>query len=177
MRQPGMSQIGHSVSVFRRRRKEPDRIPRSFATTSRVSPGPFDEYPNREPEAAWAHANHYEEQRKRLVAKLEAQGRSDDLWVAKVFAVQRPDGGAHTYVTWTEGIKTLLAPADVVLLVEQPPEAAAKPAMTLVRWDVTAHVCADDCWKLMLDFDPPRLLTVGWPTPHQLEVLKSRKLP
>jgi hypothetical protein len=64
----------------------------------------------------------------------------------------------------------------VVLLVEQPVQPDAKPVMTWVRWDVTAHVCADDCWKIMPDFQPPRLLTVGWPTPGQLESLKNRKL-
>jgi hypothetical protein len=48
--------------------------------------------------------------------------------------------------------------------------------MTWVRWDVTAHVCADDCWQVRPQYQPPRILTVGWPTPEQLEVLKSRKL-
>jgi hypothetical protein len=139
-------------------------------------PGPFSEYPNRDPIAAAVHVQHYEEQRERLQAKLAARGRSDDVFVAKVFAVRRADGGAHTYTTWTEGIKTLLPPADVVLLVEQPVEPEAKPAMTFVRWDVTAQVCADDYWQVMPDFQPPRILTVGWPTPAQLELLKSRNL-
>ncbi len=139
-------------------------------------PGDFDQYPDRDPSAAAAHAQHYEQQRERLQAKLEAQGRSDDLFVAKTLAVQRPEGGAHTYTTWAEGIKTLLPAADVVLLVEQPVEANAKPAMTWLRWDVTAQICADQYWTVMPDFDPPRVLTVGWPSPQELEVLKSRKL-
>ena len=168
--------MGKYVFMLRRRKLEPDGSPRTFATTSNVQPGPFDEFPKRDPDAAAAHASHYEQQRERLVAKLDAQGRSSDLFVAKVFAVQREDGGAHTYVTWTEGIKTLLAPADVVLIVEQPPEANAQPTMTWVRWDVTAQLCADDCWQPMPDFDPPRVLTVGWPTPQQMGTLKTRKL-
>jgi hypothetical protein len=158
------------------RQRSDDRIPRNYATTSDVVPGPFAEYPNRHPMAAAQHAQAYEEQRQRLQVRLLATGQAEELFVAKVFAVQRPDGGAHTYTTWTEGVKTLLPPADVVLLVEQPSQPDAKPVMTWVRWDVTAHVCADDCWELMLDFQPPRLLTVGWPTPGQLESLKSRKL-
>jgi hypothetical protein len=163
-------------SMFGRRRPAEEGIPREYATTSAVVPGPFNQYPNRDPMAAALHAKHYEEQRERLYAKLAAQGRSDDLFVAKIFAVRRPDGGAHTYTTWTEGIKTLLPPADVVLLVEQPDEPDTKPAMTLLRWDVTAQVCADDCWKVMPDFRPPRILTVRWPTPAQLGLLKSRNL-
>jgi hypothetical protein len=51
-----------------------------------------------------------------------------------------------------------------------------QPVMTWVRWDVTAHVCADDCWKIMPDFQPPRLLTVGWPTPGQLESSAAKEL-
>jgi hypothetical protein len=158
------------------RQHSDDRIPRNYATTSDVVPGPFAECPNRHPMAAAQHAQAYEEQRQRLQARLLAMGQAEELFVAKVFAVQRPDGGAHTYTTWTEGVKTLLPPADVVLLVEQPAQPAARPVMTWVRWDVTAHVCADDCWMLMLDLQPPRLLTVGWPTPGQLQTLKSRKL-
>ena len=50
----------------------------------------------------------YEEQRQRLQVRLLATGQAEELFVAKVFAVQRPDGGAHTYTTWTEGVKTLL---------------------------------------------------------------------
>jgi hypothetical protein len=159
-----------------RRQRSDDRIPRGYATTSDIVPGPFAEYPNRHPMAASQHAQTYEEQRQRLQARLQVMGQAEELFVAKVFAVQRPDGGAHTYTTWTEGVKTLLPPADVVLLVEQPAWPEAKPAMTWVRWDVTAHACADDCWEIMPDIQPPRLLTVGWPTPEQLESLKSRKL-
>jgi hypothetical protein len=118
----------------------------------------------------------YEEQRARLQGELAKSGRPDELFVAKVFALQRPDGGAHTYTTWTEGILTLLPPADVVLLVEQPPDADSEPAMTWVRWDVTAHVCADTCWQVMADFDPPRILARDWPSPEQLDVLKRQKL-
>jgi len=163
-------------SVFGRNRPAKEGFPREYATTSNVVPGPFNEYPNRDPMAAALHAQRYEEQRERLQAKLAARGQGDELFVAKVFAVRRPDGGAHTYTTWTEGIKTLLPPADAVLLVEQPVEPDTKPAMTLVRWDVTAQVCADDCWQVMPDFRPPRILTVGWPAPAQLELLKSRSL-
>lgn len=159
------------------RRKQRDGSQQTFATTSDVVPGPFDECPTRAPEAAAEHAGLYEQQRERLTAQLEAEGQADELFVAKVFAVQRPDGGAHTYVTWTESIKTLLAPADVVLLVEQPPTAETKPTMTRVRWDVVAQVCADDCWKVMPKFNPPRIVTVGWPTEEQLADLKRRKLP
>jgi hypothetical protein len=70
----------------------------------------------------------------------------------------------------------LLPAADVVLLVEQPSKADAEPTMTWVRWDVTAEVCADACWKVMPEFEPPRILTKEWPSPEQLELLKSRKL-
>ena len=101
--------------MFKRRRATEAPEPQTYPTSSNLTPGPFAEYPRREPAAAAAHAAHYEEQRQRLQAKLEAQGRSDELFVAKVFAVQRPDGGAHTYTTWTEGIKTLLPPADVLI--------------------------------------------------------------
>lgn len=148
----------------------------TYATTSNVVPGPSDVYPTRERQAAFEHANHYEEQRARLEAKLNASGQSEELFVAKVFAVERADGGAHTYVTWTEGVKTLLAPADVLLLVEQPSSAEEKPTMTWLRWDVTAQACADDCWKVMADFTPPRILTSGWPTAEQMALLKSRSL-
>ncbi|MDR2987340.1 MAG: hypothetical protein LBV34_21140 [Nocardiopsaceae bacterium] len=159
--------------MFGRRRPD-DRIPRSYATTSDVVPGPLGEYPNRDPMAAAEHAQAYEDQRQRLETELYARGQGwEELFVAKVFAMQRPDGGAHTYTTWTEGVKTLLPAADVVLLVEQ---AGAEPVMTWLRWDVIAHVCADDCWKMLPDFKPPRLLTIGWPTPGQLESLKCRKL-
>ena len=96
-------------------------------------PGPFAEYPNRHPMAAAQHAETYEEQQQRLQARLLATGQAEELFVAKVFAVQRPDGGAHTYTTWTEGVKTLLPPADVVLLVEQPALRDAQPVMTWVR--------------------------------------------
>jgi len=166
--------IARMLAVMFGRQRSDDRIPRSYATTSNVVPGPFAEYPNRDPIAAAEHAQAYEEQRQRLQALLLASGQADELFVAKGFAMQRPDGGAHTYTTWTEGVKTLLPAADVVLLVEQP--AQPRPVMTWVRWDVAAHVCADDCWKIMPDFKPPRLLTIGWPTPGQLESLKCRKL-
>ena len=161
--------------MFGRRRSE-DRILRSYATTSDVVPGPFAKYPDRDPMAAARHAEAYEEGRQRLQASLLAAGQSEELFVAKIFAVQRTDGGAHTYTTWTEGVKTLLPAADVVLLVEWPDQSDAQPVLTWVRWDVTAQVCADECWKIMPEFQPPRLLTVGWPTPGQLESLKSRKL-
>ena len=166
--------------MFRRQRSD-DRILRTYATTSNVVPGPFAEYPDRDPKAAAEHAQAYEEQRQRLQAMAEASGDPEELFVAKVFAVQRQDGGAHTYTTWTQGVKTLLPPADVVLLVEWPDAQRVmtsddQPVMTWVRWDVTAQVCADGCWKIIPGFQPPRLLTVGWPTPEQLESLKSRKL-
>ena len=90
--------------------------------------------------------------------------------------MSRPGGGAHTYTTWTEGVRTLLPPADVLLFVEQPPQPNAEPAKTWVRWDVSAEVFADDCWKVMPEFDPVRLLTVGWPTAAQLATLKARAL-
>jgi hypothetical protein len=169
--------ISRMLTVMFRRQRPDGRIRRSYATTSNVVPGPFAEYPNRDPMAAAEHAQAYEEQREHLQARLLERGQADELFIAKLFAVQRRDGGAHTYTTWTEGVKTLLPPADVVLLVEWPAQPDAKPVMTWVRWDVTAQVCADDCWKIMPDFNPPRLLTVGWPTPGQLESLKIRKLP
>jgi hypothetical protein len=129
-----------SLAVMFRRQRSDDRVQRSYATTSGVVPGPFAEYPNRDPAAAAQHAQVYEDQRQSLQDKLVAMGQAGELFVAKVFAVQRPDGGAHTYTTWTEGVKTLLPPADVVLLVEQSAQPGAKPVMTWVRWDVTAHV-------------------------------------
>jgi hypothetical protein len=162
--------------MFRRSGKRTDRVARGFATSSDVVPGEPTEYPDRDPEAAALHAQAYEAQRVRLQAELAETGQADDLFVAKVFAVQRPDGGAHTYTTWTQGILTLLPAADVVLLVEQPPTAATDPTMTRVRWDVTAQVCADTCWKVMPDFDPPRILTKSWPSVAQMERLKSEEL-
>jgi hypothetical protein len=168
------------AAMFRRRRSD-DRILRSYATTSNVVPGPFAEYPNRVPKAAAQHAQTYEDQRQRLQAMQEAKGDAEELFVAKLFAVQRQDGGAHTYTTWTQGVKTLLPPADVVLLVEWPDAQRVmtlddQPVMTRVRWDVTAQVCADNCWKVIPGFQPPRGLTIGWPSPEQLESLKIRKL-
>jgi hypothetical protein len=162
--------------LFRRANKGHEGVPRSYATTSDVVPGEPTQWPEREPEAAALHAQAYEEQRLRLEAELSQSGRADQLFVAKVFPVQRPDGGAHTYTTWTEGVLTLLPPADVVLLVEQPPTADTEPAMTWVRWDVAAQVCADACWKAMPEFNPPRILGRTWPSPGQLDLLKSRKL-
>jgi len=147
-----------------------------YATSSDVAPGEPTEYPTRERRDVAVHAELYEEQRARLQEELARMEQPDELFVAKVFGVQRPDGTAHTYTTWTEGIATLLPAADVVLLVEQPTEAGAEPTMTWVRWDVTAQVCADTCWKAMPEFEPPRILTKEWPSPGQLELLKSRKL-
>ena len=162
--------------MLRRRGKRSDRVDGSYATSSDVVPGEPTEYPNREPEAAARHAQVYEEQRVLLQEELAAVGQADDLFVAKVFAVQGPDGTAHTYTTWTEGILTLLPAADAVLLVEQPPTVDTNPTMTWLRWDVTAHVCADTCWKVMPEFEPPRILTQEWPSPEQLDLLKSQKL-
>jgi hypothetical protein len=151
-------------------------VPRAYSTNSNVTPEPFHEWPDCDPKAAATHAQEYEDQRLRLQATLANQGQEDELFVAKVFAMQRPDGGAHTYTTWTEGVRTPLPPADVILLVEQPETADDEPLMTWVRWDVAAQVCADGCWKVMSEFKPPRLLTVAWPAADALEVLKARKL-
>jgi hypothetical protein len=155
-----------------------ERIRRSYAVSSKVTPGPYSEWPSRDPNAAAAHAHHYEEQRKLLQEEgLEQLGHAEDVFVAKVFAMQRRDGGAHTYTTWSEGVRTLLPAADVVLIVElEQPWANGKPPMTWVRWDVAAQVCAGDCWQVQPEFNPPRVLTVRWPTPEQLDVLRSRKL-
>ncbi len=162
--------------MFRRRDRRSDGVAQSYATSSDVVPGEPTEYPDREPEAAAQHAQAYEEQRALLREELVETGQADELFVAKVFAMRRADGGAHTYTTWTEGVRTLLPAADVVLLVEQPPTGDSEPIMTWVRWDVTAHVCADTCWKVMPEFDPPRLLTKGWPSPEQMDRLKTQKL-
>jgi hypothetical protein len=162
--------------VFRRRDKRSDPVARSYATSSDVVPGEPTEYPDRGPESAALHAQAYEEQRVLLQKELAEMGQGDELFVAKVFVVQRPDGTAHTYTTWTEGIRTLLPPADLVLLVEQPPTPDTEPTMTWLRWDVTAHVCADTCWKVMPEFEPPRILTQDWPSPKQLDLLKSKRL-
>lgn len=162
--------------MFGRRGKSSDRGTQRYATSSDVTPGEPTAYPDREAQEVSLHAQIYEQQCALLRDELAQMGQADDLFVAKLFAVQRPDGGAHTYTTWTEGIRTLLPTADVVLLVEQPPTADAQPTMTWVRWDVTAQVCADSCWKVMPAFEPPRILTKEWPSPEQLDLLKSRKL-
>lgn len=107
---------------------------------------------------------------------LENSGQSDQLFVAKAFAMTRQDGESYTYTTWTEGVRTLLPAADVVLLVEQPASADEAPQMTWIRWDVVAEVCADECWKVMPEFDPPRILTAEWPTPSHLSMLMDRAL-
>jgi hypothetical protein len=159
---------------WRRRLREPDRLHRTFATTSNVVPGPHAEYPSRELEAATTHAEFYNNQREQLNDRLAGMGQTDELFVAKVFAMQRPDGVIYTYTTWTQGIRTLLPAADVVLLVEQPPTADAKPFMMWVRWDVTASICADDCWKMQPDL--LRVVTVGWPSAEQFALLKRKCL-
>jgi hypothetical protein len=123
------------------------------------------------------HEQQYNEQRERLNAVLPRNGQVDEVFIAKVFAVRRRDGGVHTYTTWTEGLNTLLPAADVVLLVEQPATREADPTMTWVRWDVVASVCADDCWVMMPEFKPPRVRTCAWPRPDQLAELRSRSLP
>ena len=170
--------------VFKRRRNEPDDEFQadatisnvSYATTSDVAPEPYAEYPNRPPDAAALHERQYNEQRERLNAFLARTGQSDELFVAKVFAVRRPDGGVHTYTTWTEGVNTLLPAADVILLVEQPVEQDADPVMTRVRWNVVASVCADDCWVVMPELKPLRIRTRAWPQPDQLAELKAKSL-
>jgi hypothetical protein len=96
--------------------------------------------------------------------------------VAKAFAMQLPEGTAFVYTTWTEGIQTLLPPADVILLAEQPLSADGEPEMTRVRWDVVAEACADDCWEVQQHLRPPRVLTVGWPSSETLTWLKERAL-
>jgi hypothetical protein len=160
--------------VFSRRAK---REPlRTYATSSNVDPGPFDEWPTVEPGSAASHTVHCNQQRDRLNAMLAKQGQADEVFVAKVFAVTRPDGGSHTYTTWTEGVHTLLPGADVILFVEQPADAESKPTMTWVRWDVAASVCADHCWAVMADFQPPRIRTREWPTRDQLADLKAHSL-
>ena len=180
----GMSALQHSerssstydsAVAFHRRRAKGEPF-RTFAMTSGGTPGPFDEWPNVEPDAAAAHEQHYNQQRDRLNGILVEQGQADEIFVAKVFAVTRPDGGSHTYTTWTEGVSTLLPGADVILLVEQPVDAGSDPVMTWVRWDVVASVCADQCWTVMTDFQPPRIRTRQWPSPGQLADLKTRSL-
>jgi len=161
--------------VFNRRRTKGEPF-RTYAMKSDVAPGPSDEWPNVEPDAAAAHEQYYNQQRDRLNGMLAMQGQADEIFVAKVFAVTRPDGGSHTYTTWTEGVYTLLPAADVILLVEQPVDAESDPVMTWVRWDVAASDCADRCWTVMTDIQPPRVRTREWPSPDQLAGLKTRSL-
>jgi hypothetical protein len=97
--------------------------------------------------------------------------------VPKVFAVRRADGGAHTVTSWTMGVRTLLAPTDVLVLVELVDIEDREPTMTWVRWDVAAAVCADTCWEVMDQLTPPRVLALSWPSPEQLALLKDRQLP
>jgi hypothetical protein len=166
------------MRLNRRRPDSGEAFPafRSYPFTSNVAPGPFDAWPSRPHDAAAAHADHYNAQRDELTAILIKNGQTEQLFVAKVFAVQRADGGVHTYTTWTQGILTLLPAADVVLLVEQPASLDDQPVMTWVRWDVTASVCADDCWVPMPQFKPARVRTDAWPSADQMQELKARCL-
>ena len=159
--------------MFGRRTADPAK--QSYPTTSAPATGDPRSYPTRHPDDAWRHADAYEQGREELVARLWTGG-SGIPFVAKAFAVGRPDGGAHTYTTWTEGIETLLPAADVVLLVEQPASPEVSPQMTRVRWDVAAEACADGCWKVMEGLHPPRVLTVAWPSQQTLDWLKARSL-
>lgn len=116
--------------AFNRLRRSKGEAFQTYATTANVVPGPFAEWPRVAPDAAALHEQQYNEQRERLNAMLVDQGKVDEIFVAKVFAVMRPDGGSHTYTTWTEGVHTLLPAADVILLVEQPAEADSRPPMS-----------------------------------------------
>jgi hypothetical protein len=166
----------HAGMAFKALRRSKGEAVQSYATTSNVVPGPFAEWPRREPDATVLHEQQYNQQRERLNAMLAAQGQMEEMFVAKVFAVSRTGGGSHTYTTWTEGVHTLLPAADVILLVEQPADAASQPPMTWARWDVVASLCAGDCWAVMADFQPPRVRTQRWPRPDQLAELKARAL-
>src|SRR4051794_24270035 len=88
----------------RRRRTKTGRVKVTFSVTSDVVPGPFAEYPSREPGAAAVHAQVYETQREELNAMLVATGQLGRVFIAKVRAVRRPDGGEHTVTFWTKGV-------------------------------------------------------------------------
>jgi hypothetical protein len=161
----------------RRRRTQTGRVKVTFSVTSDVVPGPFAEYPSREPGAAAVHEQVYETQREELNEMLVATGQLGGVFIAKVRAVRRPDGGEHTVTFWTKGVHTLLPAADAIVLVELPEEEGVEPITTSVRWDVTAAICADNCWEVMPDFKPPRVRTKAWPSDEQLVELKRRQIP
>lgn len=159
--------------MFKKRR--PEGKVQVYPTSSSAAPSDHRAYPSRHPDDAWQHANAYEESREALQARLGPEDEGGPF-VAKVFPVQRADGTAFVYTTWTEGITTLLPAADVILLAEQPTAADGQPTLTRVRWDVVAEECADECWKVEPDLTPPRVRTIAWPTSETLAWLKARRL-
>jgi hypothetical protein len=160
--------------MFKKRAKS---APMTYSTRSGAGHGLVTEWPSRAKDDAARHAAAYNEQKPRLEAQVAKLGKtSEEMFIPAVFAMERPEGGAYTWTSWTQGIPAMLPPSDVIFMVEQPATADG-PFLTMrVRWDVVADLCADTCWKAQPEFTPPRVLIVGWPTPAEIEALKGKAL-
>jgi hypothetical protein len=159
--------------VFGKRR--PKGKLQEYPTSGQTPVSDYRTYPSRHPDDAWRHADAYEQGREALQAEVGPEEEGGPF-VAKAFPMQRPDGTAFVYTTWTEGVPTLLPAADVILLAEQPTSSDGKPTFTRVRWDVVAEECADECWEVRPDLKPPMVQTIAWPSKEALAWLKAQRL-
>jgi hypothetical protein len=135
------------------------------------------EWPTRDSREAARHAETYNNQKPRLEAHVASFGKTpDDMFIPQAFAMDRPETGAYTWTTWTQGVPAMLPPSDVIFMVEQPATPDGPFLSMKVRWDVVADLCADTCWVPQPALKPPRVLTVAWPEPAQIDTLKQLAL-
>ena len=105
---------------------------------------------------------------KQLLDDLHQAGRTD-IFVANYQLMQRNDEAPRSYTVWTEGVDTLLPPAELIALVQ--PE-GNKVKHVLVTWE-DALAFAGNLLEPS-DLVPIRYRARRFPAPHMLERLRER---
>lgn len=134
-------------------------------------------YPSRHTETVEREVQVYEAQRAELEAETVTTGQAGALVVVPVAVRAAPGRGSYSWTTWTEGRVSVLAPADVLVLHEQPKTIEDRPVPFAVRWDVVERICRASCWSPVPGVTPPRVITRRWPTPDELEAVRALRLP
>lgn len=117
----------------------------------------------------------YERQRAQLETAAHAAEQAGELAEdAPVFAecrvIPSPTGAAMTGTTFVEGVDALLPVTELVFLAWRPEQ--AEPHYLLVtREDLEA--LAPRCLVPVPDLDPPRLATLGFPSPEEIARLRT----
>ena len=106
----------------------------------------------------------YAAQKAALDARLAAEGI--DLFVATHFAVERDNGPAFSYATWSQGAAALVPVVDVVVFGFADPE---RPPL-VVPWEVALGL-VPELWEDVPHLEPRRRRTLGFPTEEQLAAL------